>query len=319
MGANAPIFIVGLSRSGTTLCSQILNNHPRIAVYFESFFLQRVAAAFPDPIPTMAHARQALDSVRYVPGEGLDLDRITERFFSETDRSHRALFELFLRSWAEAKGKSRFGEKMPSSFQHFDRLLEWFPRAKVLFLVRDPRDVHSSYKRSGEPEETSWANSNVVGRSLYWNECLRTMELALTERPQQVLKVSFRELVTSPEATARAMCAFLGESFCSEMIDVSRSNSSFDPTKEGAGIRQDVLDRRSYLSSAETMAIELVCGEGMLRESQEPTLVPDSLVRSLERLGFYSALRRGHALLRLLVELRPRHTRRAGPRRDTPA
>lgn len=294
----APIFIVGPSRSGTTLCAQILNNHPRLSIYFESFFLQRVARAFPDPIPTRLLLRRALSCVGHLAGEGVDPADLEERFFRGADQSHRSLFELILRARAENAGKVRFGEKMPSSFQHVDRLLEWFPRAKLVFVVRDPRDVHSSYRKSGEGDQVSWADQNVVGRALYWNECLRVLERVRQRLPDQVFKVSFRALVTDPETTVRSLCAFLDEPYSSEMLAVDRSNSSFDPTKENAGIRQNVLDRRSKLSRAETIAIELVCGEGMLDEQHAPALIPAGAIQALSRVGFYEVLRRGHAKVR---------------------
>ena len=291
-----PIFIVGVSRSGTTLVWHILNNHPRISIYLETHFFSRVWDKHQGPLHTPEQIREALDRVLNLELHDLAADEIEARF-RDTDQSLQSLFDAILQLSMEKTNKSRYGEKTPSNFWYLDVMLEWYPQAKVIFMVRDPRDVHGSYKNHWLGRQDGIMNQRVAGRALYWNQGIQTLNKAVEQHPGQIMKVSFHTLIQDPAATVQSVCGFIGEAYHENMIAVANTNSSFDQTKKD-GISKAVLNRREYLSKGEIVVIEFLCGHAMMTQGYKPSIVPAILVRGLAAIGFYAALSVGHMAFR---------------------
>ncbi len=197
----------------------------------------------------------------------------------------------------EKTNKSRFGEKTPSNFWYLDVMLAWYPQAKVIFMVRDPRDVHGSYKNHWLDQKEVIMKRRVAGRAQYWNYGIQTLNKAVRQFPGQVMKVFFHTLIQDPAATVQSVCDFIGEAYQENMIAVTNTNSSFDETKKD-GIDKEVLNRREYLSKGEIVVIEFLCGHAMMTQGYKPAIVPAILIRGLAAIGFYTALPVGHMVFR---------------------
>lgn len=78
---------------------------------------------------------------------GLDNAVLRNNLPAGGERTLVAIFASILQTYAEAHGKARCGEKTPRHYLYIDTLLEWFPRATVVFVVRDPRAVAASLLR----------------------------------------------------------------------------------------------------------------------------------------------------------------------------
>ncbi len=291
-----PIFIVGVSRSGTTLFWHILNNHPRISIYSETHFFSRVWDKHQGPLLTPEQIREALDRVVNLELHDLAAEEIEVRF-RDTDQSLQSLFDAILQLSMEKTNKSRYGEKTPSNFRYLDVMLTWYPQAKVIFMVRDPRDVHGSYKNHWLDRKEGSMNRRVAGRALYWNYGLQALNKAVQRYPGQIMKVSFHTLIQDPAATVRSVCDFIGEVYHENMSAVRNTNSSFEETKKD-GIDKVVLNRREYLSKGEIVVIEFLCGHAMMTQGYKPSIVPAILIRGLAAIGFYTALPVGHMVFR---------------------
>jgi hypothetical protein len=285
-GTAAPIFVVGLDRSGTTLTARILDRHSRIGMCGESHFLHRTAKLdITEPLADPdAHA--ILDRLR-MDWIGVEADAVMS-LFRRTDRSLKDLFDSMLRARMRRTGKVRCGEKTPNHFWYLDRLFAWYPDARVIYLVRDPRRLHASFERSGF--RLSIVDRWVIPRALYWSFGARQLRRAQRDHPGRVLDVGFEELIRAPEATARKICAFLGEPFEPRMLEVEENNSSFDDLGPGAGVRTEVLERPLGLSRWKIAMLELFSGPEMLDRGYAPTVIPARLIRGLSAVGFHAAL-----------------------------
>jgi hypothetical protein len=79
--------------------------------------------------------------------------------------------------------------------------------------------------------------------------------------------VRFEDLVSSPEQVVKDLCAFLGLSYRTEMLDVARRNTSYAPSRQdrsGRGIDAGSRDRwRGELTATETWLVERICRSPM--------------------------------------------------------
>src|SRR5438067_2076805 len=162
------IFIVGASRSGTTLMRTILERSPRIAIARENHFVghlresegaryyfRRVGDLHDDDVvrkiveliysgdfQRRSRWREVSPFWRWLAGNVAQAD-MTARLLA-TDRTERAVWAAFLRAYADKQGRPIMGEKTPAHVAYVDTLLSWFPNGRVVHMIRDPRAVFVS-------------------------------------------------------------------------------------------------------------------------------------------------------------------------------
>jgi len=209
-----PIFIVGAPRSGTTLLRNMLNRHPAIAICRETDFYhlvhnrRRAFGSFGDLQNRERLVKEYLSTPR-VQRLGLNLPALEQTLLRE-GASYETLFASFLRFYAQVHGKRRCGEKTPRHALFTETLCQWYPGARIIHILRDPRDVVASLRRM------PWADRNVLGNARLW----LTSNLAAwrsRHRPQYLV-VRYEELVAAPEKELGRVCAFVGEEYCPAML-----------------------------------------------------------------------------------------------------
>lgn len=293
-----PVFIVGLGRSGTTLTSLILDRHSRISVCNESHFVPLTRSERVDEPLSDSDARALLDRL---PTDWTGVGSAeTMEVFQETDRTLRSLFDSLLRARMLRTGKQRYGEKTPLHFRYLDQLFEWYPAARIVFLVRDPRRVHASFLRSRFAPRLATVDRWAVSRALYWSYAVRELRRVERRHPGQVHALRFEDLVSDTEESVRNLCRFLGEPYEPDMIDVQTDNSSFDDLGGTRGVDTRVVQRPLDLSRWARGVHELVATPEMIEQGYDLDLVPHGCVRGLRALGFHRALHAVHRVARTL-------------------
>ena len=117
----APVFIVGMPRSGTTLCEQILGAHAQAHGAGERTALGRMFAALGGGHDTEAAVRRIAEL------DAATLDAAAARYLADLH--------------ALAPDKSRVVDKMPGNYLHLGLVGMMLPGAKIIHCVRDPRDI----------------------------------------------------------------------------------------------------------------------------------------------------------------------------------
>ena len=273
---NSPIFIVGANRSGTTLLRLILNAHTRIGIpeeviYFGSFIAGIPIEQWRSPGLTeevYSSFVQKFVSDSCMSLKGLKEVEITQRILSDTPFDFCKPYRHLLEAWATIHKKVRWGEKTPGNLFYADILLEMFPDAKFIHVVRDPRaGVSSMMNTNFFPKDIVF---NALSRHKFMTKGRAILERSVPERQRMLLR--YEDLVVEPEREVRKICKFLEEPFEPSMMAFYKESrqymkkeavSSFNKAATQP-ISSEMLDKwKSKLGKHKVAQIEHVCQEEM--------------------------------------------------------
>jgi Sulfotransferase family len=220
---DAAIFVGGLPRSGTSLMRDILGSHPDVAMFLGELPLWReLASAHAGRNLARAADRDALirDLVTHPRMQqaqmALDGDELAAALAREPAVSLGTVFAHALRHYARREGKARWGVKDPRNEFHADQILAEFPAARIVHMLRDPRDVIAS-------QRAMWGSraQHIVSTTHDWRR-----SAALARRHQAVHRgayavVRYEDLVLDPARVVRELCGTLDLDYRPAMLDLA--------------------------------------------------------------------------------------------------
>ena len=218
-------FIIGSPRSGTTLLERILNRHSRVFIPPETEFFYRLMLQGLLGKPFDAgQASRFLDSY-------LECRPATMLGLTKTPELKRRLLEdaddygtLFLRLMDVLRGpsqKPRYGEKTPHHLQSATAILELFPKACMIAMVRDGRAVTRS-----RLQKPGWEDNLYAAARIWKRDSERLVKLMQRHGDRRILVVRYEELIADASRVVGQVCEFLGEAFQSEMLDPAADEGS---------------------------------------------------------------------------------------------
>ncbi len=196
-------FVVGATRSGTTLLRLMLDSHPELAIPLETHFVPDLIDAAGD-LTRGASAERLADvmiSHRRWGDFRLDAGELRERLQRlerpDPGNAARAFYALY----AEHQGKPRWGDKTPGYGKHMQKIEEALPEARFVHLIRDGRDVALSILNQ------SFGPSSVEKAAEKWKY---RIEMGRNEARglSHYLEVRYEDLVLDTERTLRGICEF---------------------------------------------------------------------------------------------------------------
>jgi hypothetical protein len=288
------VFIVGLPRTGTTLVRNILNRSPDAGLGGESHFF-----TVPRRLGLASH-RGVADEIARLGDLSTDegVERVVEWVFTRSgvnfwgklaERADRAEFERRLRAsdrtprafldlcLAVYAGERRIrGDKTPAHIHVVPTLLAWFPDARIVHTVRDPRAVFVSNLRKYADRDVSPASRvfrrlrrpfelySALDVALEWRRIVRLHASYVRRYPDRYTVVRFEDLLADPRGEVERLCRFVGIAFDESLLDQSVANSSFASGDERHGFDAAAADRwRSHLDPITDRWFGLWCGAQM--------------------------------------------------------
>jgi hypothetical protein len=300
-----PVFIIGTSRSGTSLMVQILNRHPQVMIAAETHYfddlrprLKPSQQGYLDPISrvTVKAYFAKLEGSAY----GLDgLERNQTHAFpvdveSEKHIGADEVFRKFCLDQAVMSGKDItdlriWGEKTPRHVFCLSEITAAFPDARFIFMQRDPRAVIASYRDwqnhfidpdKAEPRlrQALMAESRRVQRSfsigiaaLMWRAAQKAAWRGRKRLgPERLYIQKFEDLLAEPHQQISLICDFLGIFPIPEMQKVERINSSYSPRSEGGIDENAARAWENRLADRESWIIEKICAGPMVNGGYVP-------------------------------------------------
>ncbi len=197
--ARALSFLVGFPRSGTTLLANVFASHPDVLALDERATLLNIEG-------------------RYLAGaDGLDqLGALS----TEEAAQRRAEYWQVIRGFKMTPDDKVIVDKMPLYTQKLPLISKLFPGVKILFAVRDPRDVvFSCFRRAFQMNAGMYQFVTLEGAALYYDAVMRLAEVYRAKLPLDLHEVRYESLVADFEGETRAACAFLGIDWSDSLND----------------------------------------------------------------------------------------------------
>jgi hypothetical protein len=210
-----PVFIGGCERSGTTLLGSLLGANEEAVVLPESRFKYYIIRGIKrnradDAISKsitgdkkFAHLKMDAKHVKDIAFTDLGVARATVQFVNRYS-AERGLAKPTLRYWVDHN---------PDNLANAKMLIENFPGAKFIHIVRDGRGVASSVMR------LDWGPNTILKAAQWWLQKLSVCLAAELYLPREkILRVKYEDLVLQPDATLNKICEFLGMRFHPSMV-----------------------------------------------------------------------------------------------------
>jgi tetratricopeptide (TPR) repeat protein len=202
-----PVFIVGMPRSGTTLCEQILASHPQVHALGEQLDIQTMARELPVRLAQIPPAAPPY------PECMVDLR-------PEVARPLVADYLARLRRLAPAA--ARVTDKHPTNFRHLGLIATLLPGARIIHCRRDPMDTCFSCFAQDFESPIPWAwDLTAVGQ--YYRQYDRLMRHWQAVLPVPVFTFAYEEAVQDLEAVARRLIAFCGLPWDARCLEFHRT------------------------------------------------------------------------------------------------
>lgn len=261
MIASVPyVFIVGNSRSGTTMLLRMLNLHSQIFVGNEFHFFEQLWSTADKNKKIDKHSAELLLSkLFYIHYDGYTGEMDVAKYAQEAHEFvitegegleyAQEYFGKFLLNLTHKANKEIPCEKTPQNIFYLNEILEIFPNAKFIHIVRDPRAILLSQKNKWKRRKmgASFITQREVLRlrinyhpytlSKLWQSAIKAG--IASENNPALLTIRFEDLLLQPENTLQQICTHLQVSYEHIMMDIPLASSSNEADSKAKGIKKE--------------------------------------------------------------------------------
>ena len=184
------VFVLGFARSGTTLLETVLASNAQVVAFDEK-------DCFSDDAKAFLKTEEGLETLKSLDEPGLS--RLRNGYWDK------------VREYGRPTAGKVFVDKWPFNSRRLPLIARLFPQARILFAIRDPRDVVLSCFRR------SFIMNSDTFEFLELEDCARLyagiMELASRARnrlPMNLLEVRYEAMVDGFDTTVSGICDFTG-------------------------------------------------------------------------------------------------------------
>ena len=243
MSKTKQIFVVGSSRSGTTMMGRILGNHKDIFTFNELHFFGTIWTNTSNQELSKLEQINLLSRLFCIQENGLfrqdnisDFNDKAKDILQQQNLNALEIYALFLNTITLENSASISCEQTPKNMYYLEEILSHFPNAMVINLVRDQRDVLLSQKNKWKRKFLgasaiplseairSFVNYHPLLMSKVWASSLQHTKKYKNHNRVKIVK--FEELVSNSEETIKKVCSFLDIDFQEEMLSILVIGSS---------------------------------------------------------------------------------------------
>ncbi len=299
-----PLFICGHPKAGTSLVRAVFDSHPQLIVYpEETIFFRRFLpqAAGLDLQGQLELAERTLihifrwNSAEPAPDQegfpdrdysAISYEAVRQNMVELATRQHRHpgdMLSAAVLAFGQVSGQlgsqtRHWVEKSPYNEYYTSQIFEWWPAARCIHILRDPRDNYVSYRRkhpgwSAEFFAANWKRSTQAG-----------IENRARFGAERYYILRYEDLTRSPEEQLQKLKDFLQIEWDVSLIAPTRAgeqwsgNSMFGgAANEFKSISAAPVGRwKEKLSTSEALVIEMKMGELLETSGYDPSALSEA-------------------------------------------
>lgn len=213
-GTQTHVFLLGFMRSGTTLLEQVLASHPDVVTLEETNLLVEAAQTFLGDVAGLSRLQ--------VASEG-DLNALRDAYWQGVEGQG-----------LDPKDKI-FVDKHPLNTAKLPLIAKLFPDARILFAVRDPRDVvFSCYRRHFEVHAFTYSFLTLESAARVYDAVMTIGAWSRRNLPLSFRLLRYEDLVADFEGQVRGACDFIGVEWDDKLRDFAAHAASREITSQSA-------------------------------------------------------------------------------------
>jgi len=274
-----PVFVIGAPGAGTEMLARAFKRTPGFHLTLGQRWVLPVVQAFArTPSLAREHPEAAATVLRDAFAQGWQVG--PDSCLGCTQACREAGGTPGNRPCAVEQAISRYGDASPELLYCADSLVDAFPDARLVQIVRDGRDVvagmladsqalawfrpgfvnldaevtHPLLGVDSAPDRGLWADSSLAGKcAMRWRGTIRLMARLRTKlSPKQLVTLRYEEMIKQPLTAARALSEFAGAEICP-----MEPHAAGRPLEPGAW--------RRLLTPAQAAEVESIAGEDLRR------------------------------------------------------
>ncbi|MBD0404487.1 sulfotransferase [Flammeovirga sp. EKP202] len=281
------IFIIGNSRSGTTMLGRILNNSEKVFTFKEIHFFEQLWEDQDTDNPISKDEAIELFSkllniqrIGYLAKNKTDINLSEAKIFYSKDSRDKFykhnVFQDFLIYETTLKNKIIPCEQTPRNVLFIKEISKLFPQAKFINITRDPRNVLISQKKKWKRRflganniplkeaVRSFINYHPFTISKLWNKSIDSYYE--NQNNASLISVSFEDLVTDPKKNLKKICEFINIPFNENLLNVEQIGSSHGNDSKNIGIDSTkALSSYGGLNNSEIYICEKVTNKNLVK------------------------------------------------------
>ncbi len=289
--SNAPVFVLGSPRSGTTLLYHMLLSSGGFAVYrSETHVFNLLETAYGD-LGKASNKRKLMKAwlgSKLFQVSGLDARKIEARVIAECTNGGDFL-RLVMGQIALDQNVKRWADCTPDHLLYLRRIKETIPEALIIHIIRDGRDVALSMEKQGWIRPLPWdADQRLAVSALYWDWIVNRGRKAGKTLGADYCEVHFEDLIREPRSVLGKLSAFIEHDLNYDRIhevgigSVLEPNSSFETGSSGEDFNP-VARWKQAVQQQDLIRLESLVG-GTLRELGYPAGIAQPSKPELARL-----------------------------------
>jgi len=259
------ILITGIFRSGTTLIAQIIKNHPKIEMVYDSVNFMRFSFGMYDPLEKFENVKSLIKEIHERIAQRWDMHFDYEKVLNTLKKqeiSYKTIYNTLMNNLLLTGSNAIiWGEKTTLVWSKIPHFFEMFPDGGVIHIIRDPRAIITSWSKMTHAPGYDYLDA--IFNCLDSMDKMKKYKEIFKER--RYIPIKYEDLVMEPVRIVSKICTIFGIDFYEEMLNYNhfidksgqkwKGNSMF--TQDIKGISTQTMDLwKDQLSDWEIWLIE---------------------------------------------------------------
>jgi len=223
------VFVTGCGRSGTTYLQRLLASHPQVKTGPESHLF----SLYIDPLLKAWDYQVKVATRDTRSGSGLPCYMDDAQYINTLKGF---LFELLKQMVNNIERDRIFVEKSPSHVNSISSIHELLPKAQIIHIIRDPRDVVASILAASRSWGKNWAVDNAKIAAHTWCKHINNVIKASKKLDKSnFFEIRYETLVANPAQSLVNIGNFIGLSWSESDLEEAVYNNSLEVARQTGG------------------------------------------------------------------------------------